>query len=183
MNDTISVRREGAVLEVRFDRPPANALDVETSTALFNAFKQLNDDDALRVGILMAGENEKSVFSAGWDLKTIARGEGISDEEGFDLGPGGLGGLPEYWDLYKPVIAAVNGIAVGGGFEMVLAADIICASDNASFWLPEMQRGFFAGRWGNPKTPSSGAAQRSSGYDTDWSQNVGAGGQTLGFSA
>lgn len=151
MAQAVKVRRDDAVLEVVLDRPPANALDIDTSCALFDAFAQLNDDDGLRVGILMAGDNEKGIFSAGWDLKAVARGEGGDSEEGFDLGPGGLGGLPEFWDLYKPVIAAVNGIAVGGGFEMALGADIIVASEDASFWLPELQRGFL---------PDAGAIQK-----------------------
>ena len=151
MSEEVRIRRKGAVLEVELNRPPANALNTHISTELYEAFKQLNDDDELRVGILMAGGNDKGIFSAGWDLKEAAQGGGRSDTEGFDLGPGGLGGLPEYWDLYKPVIAAVGGIAVGGGFEMALGADIICASDDAAFWLPEMQRGFL---------PDAGAIQK-----------------------
>ena len=151
MSNAVTVRREGAVLEVTLDRPPANALDLATSCALFDAFKQLNDDDSLRVAILTAAENAKGIFSAGWDLKAIARGEGRGEDGDFDLGPGGLGGLPEFWDLYKPVIAAVNGKVVGGGFEMVLGADLIVASEDAVFWLPEMQRGFL---------PDAGAIQR-----------------------
>ena len=151
MSKAVTARRNGAVLEVALDRPPANALDVETSCALFDAFRQFNDDDSLRVAILTAAENEKGIFSAGWDLKAIARGEGRGDDGDFDLGPGGLGGLPEFWDLYKPVIAAVNGKAVGGGFEMVLGADIIVASEGTAFWLPEMQRGFL---------PDAGAIQK-----------------------
>lgn len=151
MFQSVTVRRDGAVLEVVLDRPPANALDLATSCALFDAFAQLNDDDNLRVGILMASDNDKGIFSAGWDLKAVARGEVGDGDEGFDLGPGGLGGLPEFWDLYKPVIAAVNGIAVGGGFEMALGADIIVASEDACFWLPELQRGFL---------PDAGAIQK-----------------------
>lgn len=72
-------------------------------------------------------------------------------KKGFDLGPGGIGGLPEFFDLKKPVIAAVNGAAVGGGFELALGADIIVASDDAYFSLPEMQRGFL---------PDGGAIQK-----------------------
>ena len=151
MAESVQTRRDGAVLEVILDRPPANALDLETSSALFEAFKTLNDDDGLRVGILLTSDNAKGIFSAGWDLKAVASGEEAATENGFDLGPGGLGGLPEFWDLYKPVIAAVNGMAVGGGFEMALGADIICASEDSVFWLPEMQRGFL---------PDAGAIQK-----------------------
>lgn len=151
MGEVVTIRREGPVLEIVLDRPPANAIDLATSRAMFAAFEVLKADDALRVGILMAGENEKGIFSAGWDLKAIAQGDGRSQDEGFDLGPGGLGGLPEFWDLYKPVIAAVDGAAVGGGFELAMAADIVCAAEEAYFSLPEMQRGFL---------PDAGAIQR-----------------------
>jgi crotonobetainyl-CoA hydratase len=148
---TVQVEIDGPVLTVTLSRPPANALDTATSTRLFEAFRRLNDDEALRVAILIGGPNPKNIFSAGWDLKAVARGEGRDAEQGFDLGPGGIGGLPEFFDLYKPVIAAVNGAAVGGGFEMALGADIIVASEDAYFALPEMTRGFL---------PDGGAIQK-----------------------
>ncbi|MDH3472565.1 MAG: enoyl-CoA hydratase-related protein [Rhodospirillales bacterium] len=151
MSSPTKVTQDGAVLEIVLDRPPANAIDLATSYALYGAFKRLNEVDELRVGIITGGDNDKKIFSAGWDLKAVAAGEGRSEEEGFDLGPGGIGGLTEYWDLYKPVIAAVNGLAVGGGFELALGADIIVASDDAEFFLPEMQRGFL---------PDGGAIQK-----------------------
>jgi crotonobetainyl-CoA hydratase len=147
----VQVEIEGAVMIVTLVRPPANALDTVTSTELYEAFSRLNEDDTLRVGILIGGANPKKIFSAGWDLKAVARGEGRDEDQGFDLGPGGIGGLPEYFDLYKPVIAAVNGAAIGGGFEMALGADIIVASEDAYFALPEMKRGFL---------PDGGAIQK-----------------------
>jgi crotonobetainyl-CoA hydratase len=58
--------------------------------------------------------------------------------------PGGFAGITEFWDMNKPVIGAVNGLAIGGGFEIALAADVILAADHAEFALPEMQRGFLA---------------------------------------
>jgi crotonobetainyl-CoA hydratase len=148
---SVQITIEGAVMVVTLHRPPANALDSATSTALYQAFRRLNDDEDLRVAILIGGPNPKGIFSAGWDLKAVARGEGRDEERGFDLGPGGIGGLPEFFDLYKPVIAAVNGAAVGGGFEMALGADIIIASEDAWFALPEMTRGFL---------PDGGAIQK-----------------------
>ncbi|EHA2124974.1 crotonobetaine/carnitine-CoA ligase [Salmonella enterica] len=76
-------------------------------------------------------------FSAGWDLKAAAEGEAPDA----DFGPGGFAGLTEIFDLDKPVIAAVNGYAFGGGFELALAADFIVCAENASFALPEAKLG------------------------------------------
>ena len=151
MSEQVPVECDGPVMTVTINRPPANAIDLALSRELYQAFRRLNDDADLRVGILTGAPNPKNIFSAGWDLKAVARGEGRDDTQGFDLGPGGIGGLPEFFDLYKPVIAAVNGAAVGGGFELALGADIIVASEDAYFALPEMQRGFL---------PDGGAIQK-----------------------
>jgi crotonobetainyl-CoA hydratase len=103
--------------------------------ALFVGFR---DDPALRVAIITgAGEH---FFSAGWDLKAAAEGEPIEA----DYGPGGFAGLTELHDLNKPVIAAVNGLAMGGGFELALACDLIVAAHHAEFALPEVLRGVLA---------------------------------------
>lgn len=92
-------------------------------------------DPQLRVAII-TGAGEK-FFSAGWDLKAAAEGEAPDA----DFGPGGFAGLTEIFNLDKPVIAAVNGYAFGGGFELALAADFIVCADNASFALPEAKLG------------------------------------------
>ena len=102
------------------------------SCELYQAFKQLNDDDQLRVGIVTAQVNKKRIFSGGWDLKAFAQWEGVDGD--ITLDPGGIGGLPDFWGLYKPVIAAVNGITAGGSFEMVLGADLIVATDDSPCW-------------------------------------------------
>jgi crotonobetainyl-CoA hydratase len=149
MGEAVTVSRRGKVIEITLDRPPANAINRATSYALYDAFKTLHDDPTLLVGIITAAGTK--IFSAGWDLKEVASGTEGSLGEEIDLGPGGLGGLTEFWDLQKPVIAAVNGHAVGGGFELALSADIIIAADHAEFFLPEMQRGFL---------PDAGAVQR-----------------------
>ncbi len=144
MTQFVEIKVQGPIMEVVLNKPPANAIDFQMSCDLYQAFKQFNEDDALQVAILTAAENEKHIFCAGWDLKAFAAGEGINEETGYELGPGGIGGLPEFWDLYKPVIAAVNGLTAGGGFEMVLGADLIVASDDSCFYLPEIHRGFLA---------------------------------------
>jgi crotonobetainyl-CoA hydratase len=133
--DDVRTEVHGEVLLVTLDRPPANAIDVATSNALHAAFARLDDDRALRVGIV-TGAGER-FFSAGWDLKAAAAGEPVDA----DHGPGGFAGLTEYFSLGKPVIAAVNGLALGGGFELALAADLMVAADHAEMGLPEARLG------------------------------------------
>lgn len=144
MSDVVRVEINGPVMEIVFGRSPVNAINVETSTALYEAFEQLNDDDGLLVGIVTSEENDRNIFCAGWDLKALATGEGLDDEEGYNLGPGGAGGLPEFFDFYKPVIVAVNGNCVGAGVEMLLASDLVVMEAGAYFLLPEAVRGFVA---------------------------------------
>jgi crotonobetainyl-CoA hydratase len=134
----IKTRTDGAILEVTLDRPKANAIDLATSRIMGETFRAFRDDDALRVCILRA-EGEK-FFCPGWDLKAAADGDAVDG----DYGIGGFGGLQELPNLNKPVIAAVNGICCGGGLELALSADLILASDNATFALPEIRSGTVA---------------------------------------
>ena len=136
------------VLIITLDRPKANAIDVATSLELYAAFKRLNDDPRLRVGIITGTGR---FFSAGWDLGAANEGEAVDA----DHGPGGFAGLTEYFSLTKPVIAAVNGLAVGGGFELALAADLIVASTDARFWLPEAQLGMLPDSGGLLRLPKA----------------------------
>ncbi|MDJ0628282.1 MAG: carnitinyl-CoA dehydratase [Rhodobacter sp.] len=128
----------GHVLEVVLDRPKANAIDLVTSRRMGEVFAGFRDDPDLRVAVLTGG-GEK-FFCAGWDLKAAADGDAVDG----DYGIGGFGGLQELRGLNKPVIAAVNGIACGGGLELALSADIILAADHASFALPEIRSGTVA---------------------------------------
>ena len=107
MSESVKLERRGAVLEVTLDRPKANAIDLATSKALHAAFRTLQDDPELRVAILTGGGER--IFSAGWDLKAAASG---AEEPDTDFGPGGFAGLTAFWELTKPVIAAVNGVAI-----------------------------------------------------------------------
>jgi crotonobetainyl-CoA hydratase len=138
MDDALKVTRNGQILEVTLDRPKANAIDAATSRKLGALFGEFRDDPTLRVAIITGG-GEK-FFSAGWDLHAAAQGEAIDS----DFGPGGFAGLTEMHDLNKPVIAAVNGLAVGGGFELALACDLIVAVEQAQFFLPEVLVGILA---------------------------------------
>ena len=132
MSAGIRTRTDGPILEVTIDRPKANAIDLAASRRLNEVFTSFRDDPELRVAIV-TGAGER-FFSPGWDLKAAAAGED-SDE---DWGVGGFGGLNYPRNLDKPLIAAVNGIACGGGFEIVLGTDIIVMEDHARFALPEI---------------------------------------------
>jgi crotonobetainyl-CoA hydratase len=134
----IKTKREGAVLIVTLDRPKANAIDLKTSRIMGEVFRDFRDDPDLRVAIV-TGAGEK-FFCPGWDLKAAADGDAVDG----DYGVGGFGGLQELRDMNKPVIAAVNGIACGGGLELALSADMILAADHAAFTLPEIRSGTVA---------------------------------------
>ncbi|MFZ4747390.1 MAG: enoyl-CoA hydratase-related protein, partial [Sphingomonas sp.] len=144
----VTIENHAGTLIITLDRPKANAIDVATSLELYEAFKTLNDDAALRVGIITGTGR---FFSAGWDLNSANEGEAIDA----DHGPGGFAGLTEFFSLAKPVIAAVNGLAVGGGFELALAADLIVASTAARFWLPEAQLGMLPDAGGLLRLPKA----------------------------
>lgn len=135
MHTAVHCEQRGHVLLIVLDRPKANAIDSQNSLQLYRAFYAFEQDPALRVAVL-TGAGER-FFSAGWDLKSAAQGEAVDA----DHGPGGFAGLTEYFSLSKPVVAAVNGLAVGGGFELALACDVIFCASHAEFFLPEAQIG------------------------------------------
>ena len=139
MSEAVRDHAADGILEVVLDRPKANAIDSATSRALGQAFAGFRDDPELRVAIVTGG-GEK-FFSAGWDLKAAAEGCERPDS---DYGVGGFGGLQELPDLNKPVIAALNGMAVGGGFELALSCDLILAAEHVRFALPEIAAGTLA---------------------------------------
>ncbi|MBS0378136.1 MAG: crotonobetainyl-CoA hydratase [Proteobacteria bacterium] len=138
MNDCVRTQLADGIFEVTLDRPKANAIDAPTSRLLGEVFARFRDTDAARVAIVTGGGSR--FFCAGWDLVAAANGE----PQDADYGIGGFGGLQELQGLNKPVIAAVNGMAVGGGFELALAADLIIAADSARFALPEIKAGTLA---------------------------------------
>jgi crotonobetainyl-CoA hydratase len=146
MNSPVHLQTRDGILTITLDRPKANAIDVPTSLALYGAFQRLQDDPDLRVGIVTGTGR---FFSAGWDLAAANAGETITA----DHGPGGFAGLTEFFSLSKPVIAAVNGLAIGGGFELALAADMIVASESAAFALPEVTLGMMADSGGVLRLP------------------------------
>ena len=150
MQEQVKVTRNGHILEIILDNPKANAIDITISQKLGEAFVMLRDDPELRVGIITGGGDR--IFCAGWDLKALNAGEMQTNnwwED--DYGPGGFAGITEMWNLNKPVIAALNGLVIGGGFELALACDLLIAGDNVAFALPELPLGLI---------PDAGAIQR-----------------------
>ncbi len=138
MPDFVKTRRDGAVFEVELDRPKANAIDLVTSREMGEVFRSFRDDAEARVALVTTAGDK--FFCAGWDLKAAADGDPVDG----DYGVGGFGGLQELRGLNKPVIAAVNGMAVGGGFELALSCDIIYCSEGSRFALPEINAGTLA---------------------------------------
>jgi enoyl-CoA hydratase/carnithine racemase len=146
MGQYSKVETDGHLLIVTIDRPEVmNAIHPMASQELSDAFDELAANPELWVAII-TGAGDKA-FSAGNDLKYHAEiraktgGRPVSPPKGF-------GGLTNRHDLDKPVIAAVNGVAMGGGFEIALACDMIIASDQARFALPEPRVGLAAGASG-----------------------------------
>ena len=141
-----TVQDEGRVRIVTLNRPEVmNALHADANDELAAVWDEFAARDDLWVGII-TGAGERA-FSAGNDLKVQAAGKRRPN------GPNGFAGLTHRFDLDKPLIAAVNGVAMGGGFETALACDIIVAAENALFALPEPRVGLIAGGGGVHRLP------------------------------
>lgn len=142
--DLVLHERRGGVLTITLNRPAQkNAVDHEVAVQLAAAADLLDADPELSVGVLTGAGG---VFSAGMDLKAFAKGE-------LPVLPGrGLGGLTRT-TVRKPLIAAVEGWALGGGFELVLACDLIVAAEDARFGFPEVMRGLVAAEGGLVRLP------------------------------
>ena len=136
MPEAFEVQQRGSVLEVTLCRGKANTITAEDSCQLNVVWEGFRDHPDQRFAIL-TGRGEK-FFSAGWDLKNVAE---TGEESDSNYGSGGFGGLNYPRNLYKPIICAVNGIACGGGFEMMLGCDIIVVEEHSSFALPEINVG------------------------------------------
>lgn len=151
----ISYQAEDRIAVVTLNRPEvANALHPPASAELADAWRRVRDDDDVWVAIL-TGAGERA-FCAGLDLKwAAAQGEEWRRRSRPDLAAhyGGLVGAPSEFGLWKPVIAAVNGAAAGGGFELALACDIVIADERARFGCPEVKRGLFPAAGGVHRLP------------------------------
>lgn len=145
---SLSVEREDHVLVLTIERPQArNAADADLATRMADALDEADQDREVRC-VVITGSGDKA-FCAGADLKGIGRGE-------FPLPAGrehyGFAGVTQH-PTSKPLIAAVNGMALGGGAEIVLACDLAVAAESATFGLPEVKRGLIAAAGGVFRLP------------------------------
>jgi enoyl-CoA hydratase/carnithine racemase len=147
MGEFVRVERDGAVATIRLDRPPANALAEPVSLELWDAARDVETDDAVRAVVVWGGER---IFAAGADVKAMA-----------DFGPreiepsvGALEGALRHLEaIPKPVIAAINGYALGGGCELALACDFRFAAADARLGVPEIRLGVIPGAGGTQRLP------------------------------
>lgn len=149
-----SYEKRDHVLYITITRPEVmNALHFMASAELGGVWDDFQNDDDLWVAVL-TGAGDRA-FSAGNDLKYTAELSRMKPEERPEMvaASGGFGGITNRFDLFKPTIARVNGFALGGGFEMALACDIIIAADHAQIGLPEPLRGLIAGAMGVHRLP------------------------------
>ncbi|CAI8418437.1 MAG: enoyl-CoA hydratase [Hyphomonadaceae bacterium] len=176
MADTefVKTSRDGNILVVEMNRPEKmNALHPPANKALGEVFDDFAADKDLWVAII-TGAGDRA-FSAGNDLRYQAEGG-----EMFPV-PSGFGGLTNRYDLDKPVIAAVNGVAMGGGFEIALACDLIIAADTARFALPEPKVGLAALAGGLHRLPRQIGLKRAMGMIMTGRHVSAAEGKELGF--
>jgi len=148
------VEREGHLLVVTLDRPQVrNALHRAASDELDRVWTQYETDPELRVAIL-TGTGDRS-FSAGYDMREPSAATAEQQGPAFlaHRHPRGLGALTLRYDMSKPLIAAVNGVALGGGLELALACDVIIAAEHARLGLPEPRVGLMAAAGGVHRLP------------------------------
>jgi crotonobetainyl-CoA hydratase len=145
----VLAERRDHVLLIIINRPAAlNAVNGEVSGGVGQALERADRDQEIRA-VVLTGAGEKA-FCAGADLKALARGEALIDPE---LAGWGFAGYVRH-AISKPTIAAVNGLALGGGTEIVLATDLVVAAERATFGLPEVKRGLFAAGGGVIRLPA-----------------------------
>lgn len=169
-----TTERDGHILVVTINRPDRmNALHPPANAELAQIFDDFAADPDLWVAIL-TGAGDRA-FSAGNDLRWQAEGNAMT------VPPTGFAGITSRWDLDKPLIAAVNGVAMGGGFEIALACDIILAADTASFALPEPKVGLAALAGGLHRLPRTIGVKRAMGMILTGRSVAAAEGKALGF--
>jgi enoyl-CoA hydratase len=142
----VELERRDHIALVTLNRPEArNAISPEVSQAMAAVLDEIESDAELRA-VVVTGRGE--VFSAGADLKVVAAG----NANDIARGKGGFAGIVTR-DFPKPIIAAVNGPALAGGFEIVLSCDLVVAAESARFGIPEVKRGLMAAAGGLIRLP------------------------------
>lgn len=149
-NDVVLTRRVGHTLVITINRPDVrNCVDVRVHLGVGNALEEAEHDREIR-SVVLTGAGD-AAFSAGADLKAVGRGESVLPDDPVARA-WGFGGYA-FHPISKPTIAAVNGVALGGGTELVLASDLAIASRTAQFGLPEVTWGLFASEGGVLRLP------------------------------
>jgi len=146
MSELVTLERIGKVMLITLNRPEArNAINLETAQALAQALDEFDADPSIAVGVLTGANN---TFCAGMDLKAFAK----TGQRPY-VGDRGFAGICERPPA-KPLIAAVEGYCLAGGFEIALSCDLIVAANSANFGLPEVKRGIVPGSGGMVRLPS-----------------------------
>lgn len=149
--EVVRVAREGPVAYVQLAHPPVNAISQDVLDGLRETFRALADDEQVRVAVLTG---EGAIFSAGADLASAAQSGPLA------LMRGGRDAYREIADFPKPLIAAVNGLCVGGGLELALLADLRICAETARFGQPEINLGIIPGWGGTQRLPAAIGLQR-----------------------
>jgi crotonobetainyl-CoA hydratase len=148
-NGTVLAQRQGHVLLVTLNRPAArNAVNLDLTIGVGEALEYADRTPEIWT-VIVTGAGDRA-FCAGADLKAAAAGELTGDDE--RLTRWGFAGYVQH-AISKPTIAAVNGFALGGGTEIALASDLVVAVETATFGLPEVKRGIYAGAGGAFRLP------------------------------
>lgn len=144
---SVGHEQQDRVSVITIDRPrQANSIDLATAREMSAILDRVAADESIRA-VVLTGAGER-VFCAGMDLGAVAAGQAAE----INAADGGFAGIVRR-DLPQPVIAAVNGAAIGGGFEIVLACDLVVAADHARFALPEVRHGLIAASGGLVRLP------------------------------
>ena len=147
MNDTVKMEVENHIAIITINRPEAmNAVNKDVWQGIGESLEAVENDKDIYVAIITG---EGRAFCAGADLKAVSRGEQIMPKGGEKWGFAGIANH----HISKPIIAAVNGFALGGGTEIALACDLVVADENATLGLPEVKRGLVAGAGGLIRLP------------------------------
>lgn len=147
MSTIVEVEVDGAIGVIRLNRPPVNAINTAMHGALADAADRLDADPAVRAVVIHGGEK---AFAGGADIKEMAD---LSPAEITVFGRGLVGALDRIARLRVPTVAAITGYALGGGFELALAADFRIVADDALLGLPEITLGVIPGAGGTQRLP------------------------------